>query len=92
MSKITLKGFIIVPEDDIENVLSELPTHIELTRKEHGCLVFSVTQDEHDIHKFNVYEEFKNIETFEHHKSRVSNSLWGQITKNVERKYEIIGA
>lgn len=92
MAKVILRGFIVVSEDDIANVLNELSTHIGLTRKETGCLVFNVTQDEHNIYKFKVYEEFKNRESFELHQSRVRNSVWGKITKNVERKYEIIGA
>ncbi|MFV1874044.1 MAG: putative quinol monooxygenase [Oleiphilus sp.] len=89
MAKLSLKGFIIVSKNDLENVLNELPNHINLTRKEAGCLIFDVKQDEDDIYKFHVYEEFKNKESFEFHQSRVSNSSWGKITKNAERNYEI---
>ena len=91
MSKITLKGFITATEDGMDGVLNELPNHIELTRKEIGCLVFDVTQDESDKSRFNVYEEFKNKESFEQHQNRVRTSIWGNITKNVERNYSIEG-
>ncbi len=91
MSKITLKGFITVTDDDMVSVLNELPNHIELTRKEIGCLVFNVTQDECDKSRFNVYEEFENKESFEQHQNRVSTSIWGKVTKNVERSYSIEG-
>jgi len=91
LSKITLKGFITATEDGMDGVLNELPNHIELTRKEIGCLVFDVTQDESDKSRFNVYEEFKNKESFEQHQNRVRTSIWGNITKNVERNYSIEG-
>jgi len=87
-----LKGFITVPDSDISDVLNELPNHIELTRKEAGCLVFNVTQDENDRSRFNVYEEFEDKQSFEQHQSRVRSSMWGKITKNVERNYVLEGA
>jgi len=71
LSKVTLKGFITVPDSDISGVLNELPNHIALTRKEAGCLVFNVTQDENDRFRFNVYEEFEDKQSFERHQNRV---------------------
>ena len=91
MSKVTLNGFIVVSKDDITDILNELPNHIELTQKETGCLVFNVTQDESDIYRFNVYEEFENKESFKLHQSRVRSSIWGKITKNVDRNYDVEG-
>ena len=58
MSKITLKGFILVPESDLSAVISELPNHIALTRKEKGCLVFDVLQDDDNSFRFSVVEVF----------------------------------
>ena len=92
VSKITLKGHIVVPEMDMANVLEELPRHIELTRAESGCLVFEVTQDIGIFGVFRVYEEFVDRESFESHQSRVRESRWGAVTKNVERHYEITEA
>lgn len=40
MSKVALKGFILVPEKDLELVKHELITHKRLTLEEPGCLTF----------------------------------------------------
>ena len=91
MSKVTLTGFITVSEDDNADVLNALPNHIKLSRKEPGCLVFKVTQDESIMFRFKVYEEFESKAAFEQHQSRVRSSLWGKITKNIERNYNVEG-
>ena len=90
MNKIVLKGYIVVP-DDLVAVDQELPRHIELTKKEAGCLIFEVKQDDIEKNKFHVYEEFVNEEAFSNHQHRVRNSDWGSITKNIERFYEVTG-
>jgi autoinducer 2-degrading protein len=46
VSKIILEGHIDVPYNDLDEVNLELPIHIELTRKEAGCLVFKVERDQ----------------------------------------------
>ncbi len=86
---IILQGFIVVPDSDIEVVKSELIIHRRLTLKEAGCLVFTVIPDEFSPHKFSVYEEFVNQAAFSHHQARVKLSKWGEVTKNVERHYQI---
>lgn len=43
MEKVVLKGFVIVPENDLNAVLIELPSHISNTRSEGGCLIFEVS-------------------------------------------------
>lgn len=91
MKKVVLKGYIVVPDSDLKAVKDELPVHIDLTRKEKGCLVFEVTQDEIENNKFHVYEEFDSESDFNKHQQRVSGSKWGSVTKNVERFYEIKG-
>lgn len=40
MPKVILKGFILVPEEELETVKSALPIHMRLTKSEAGCLVF----------------------------------------------------
>ncbi len=92
MSKVTLKGFITVPPEDLNGVLDELPNHIALTEQEPGCLVFKVIQDADEQCRFTVYEEFDNKASFEAHQSRVRSSKWSQITGNVTRHYTIEGA
>jgi len=89
LAKVILQGFIIVPESELDVVKSELIIHKKLTLKETGCLTFTVTPDEINPYKFSVYEEFINQEAFDNHQARVKSSKWGDITKNVERNYQI---
>jgi quinol monooxygenase YgiN len=89
MSKLILQGYIIVSNHDLDLVQSELSRHIELTREEEGCLVFTVSQDKENKNIFHVYEEFANKAAFEAHQCRVRESSWGNVTKNVERHYQI---
>jgi quinol monooxygenase YgiN len=92
LEKVILQGFIVVPEAELEVVKSELITHKRLTLKENGCLTFTVTPDEVNPHKFSVYEEFVNQAAFDNHQARVKSSKWGEVTKNVERHYQISGS
>ncbi|PXA72896.1 putative quinol monooxygenase [Vibrio sp. 11986-1-5] len=89
MSKVTLKGFILVPESDLELVKNELVNHKRLTLEEAGCITFSVTENSENPLRFDVYEEFTDKAAFEHHQKRVKASNWGKVTVNVERYYEI---
>ncbi|OEF29207.1 putative quinol monooxygenase [Vibrio rumoiensis] len=89
MSKVTLKGHIIIPTKDLSVVLAELVNHQRLTLEEPGCLVFNVTQCTLNPQKFNVYEEFIDTAAFELHQKRVKASHWGKVTTNVKRYYEI---
>ncbi len=89
MSKIILHGHIIVPDADLEAVKTELVIHKNLTLNEIGCLTFDVLQDENNINKFNVFEEFCDQQSFDNHQKRVKNSRWGKVTINVKRYYQI---
>ncbi|TOM29237.1 antibiotic biosynthesis monooxygenase, partial [Vibrio parahaemolyticus] len=71
MSKVTLKGFILVPESELESVKSELVNHKRLTLEESGCITFSVTQNSEDPLRFDVYEEFIDKMAFAYHQQRV---------------------
>ena len=90
MPKVTLKGFILVPESDLELVQAELVNHTRLTLEETGCITFSVTQNQENPFRFDVYEEFADKESFDLHQQRVKASHWGKVTVNVERHYEIL--
>ncbi|RUM56664.1 MAG: antibiotic biosynthesis monooxygenase [Marinomonas sp.] len=90
MSKVTLKGFILVPESELELVKSELINHTRLTLEETGCITFSVIQNPDNPLRFDVYEEFSDKESFDLHQQRVKESHWGKVTVNVERHYEIL--
>jgi len=89
MPKIILRGFIVVPETDLEVIKSALPQHCELTRQESGCLTFEVTPNSTNPNRFDVYEVFESKAAFEAHQVRVKQSHWGQVTTAVERHYEI---
>ncbi|EPR4995075.1 MULTISPECIES: putative quinol monooxygenase [Vibrio] len=89
MSKVTLKGFILVPEPDLELVKNELVNHKRLTLDEPGCITFSVIENPENPLRFDVYEEFVDKVAFEQHQKRVKASRWGKVTVNVERHYEI---
>jgi quinol monooxygenase YgiN len=89
MSKIVLKGYIEVPESDLDSVMEALPLHIELTQQEEGCLVFKVEQDKTNRNIFTVYEEFLDRKSFEAHQKRAKSSNWGKVSKNVSRHYQV---
>nr|WP_238401210.1 antibiotic biosynthesis monooxygenase [Alloalcanivorax marinus] len=84
-----MEGYIVVPEDDLNAVSAALQTHIELTREENGCLRFEVTQNPESLNIFNVYEEFVDRTAFELHQFRAIASVWGAVTANVERYYDV---
>lgn len=79
----------MVSEEDLFAVKSELYNHIELTKNEPGCLEFHVNQRSDNATIFDVYEEFKDISSFELHQARVKSSVWGRVTKSVQRYYEV---
>lgn len=89
MPKVTLTGFILVPESELELIKAELINHTRLTLEESGCLTFRVTHNPGNPLRFDVYEEFIDKAAFESHQSRVNASHWGKVTVNVERHYEL---
>ena len=89
MSRVILKGFIIVPPNDLAAVKDELDNHIQLTRSETGCLIFKVNQDPLNPCRFDVYEDFVDEAAFQAHQARVKSFFWGEITINVERFYTV---
>ncbi|WP_372378958.1 putative quinol monooxygenase [Vibrio natriegens] len=90
MSKVILKGHILVPEPELQLVKQELEKHTRLTLQEAGCITFRVTQSAENSLRFDVYEEFVDEAAFEAHQVRVKESHWGKVTNNVERHYEIL--
>ncbi len=88
-SPVTLKGYIIVPVEEISAIKKALSTHIELTRQEPGCLAFEVTQDRSNPAKFHVHEVFIDQKAFQSHQSRIKTSDWGALTTHVQRHYQI---
>lgn len=87
---LVLKGFIVIPDSDLDAVQKELENHKRLTLEEPGCNVFEVVQSSDNPYRFDVYEEFINIKSFEDHQLRVKASFWGKVSANVERHYKIL--
>lgn len=91
INMVVLTGYIIVPASDLPAVMGELDNHIQLTRHEHGCLQFEVTQSRLTPCRFEVCETFRDPAAFAAHQARVKASHWGEITVNVERHYTVTG-
>ncbi|HIK76080.1 MAG TPA: antibiotic biosynthesis monooxygenase [Alcanivorax sp.] len=89
MPKVILTGRIIVPDGDLDGVVDALSAHIDLSRQEKGCLKFEVTQSAEHKNIFTVYEEFVDKAAFQRHQERVRDSVWGRISANAERHYEM---
>lgn len=87
--KVTLRGHIVVPQDELDAVKAALEIHVDLTRREAGNIVFEVNQRSDDPCVFDVYEEFVDNAAFDAHQARVKASDWGNATINVERHYTI---
>lgn len=92
MGKVTITGYLQVPEQELHEVATALPLHRDLSRAEPGCLVFEVSQDEADPCKFHLHEQYVSREAFDFHKNRAGDSEWAAISVNVERVLEIIEA
>lgn len=86
---ISLQGHIIVGEAELEKVIQALPLHMELTRKEPGCLTFSVSQDPVNPCLFHVEETFTCQFAFDEHQRRTAISAWAEITRSAKRCYHV---
>ena len=80
-----------MPETYLGALKKELINHIELSQQEAGCLVFEVTQDALNTHRFNVYEEFVSPEAFRFHQQRLTDTRWGSISSKLEKHYTTTG-
>ncbi|NNC36805.1 MAG: antibiotic biosynthesis monooxygenase [Hyphomonadaceae bacterium] len=87
--QIVLKGYIDIPLAELETVIEALEVHKKLTRAEPGCVKFNVRPDKELQGRFSVYEKFASQDAFNAHQERVKKSEWGEVSKNVERHYEI---
>lgn len=67
MVKVTLKGYILVPEKDLQEVRRELINHRRLTLDEPGCISFIVTENAENPLRFDVFEEFVDRQAFALH-------------------------
>lgn len=86
---ISLQGHIIVDKADLEKVIQALPLHMELTRKEAGCLTFCVSQDPVNLCLFHVEETFTCQFAFDEHQRRKATSAWAEVTRSAKRCYQV---
>ncbi len=86
---ISLQGHIVVDEADLEKVIQALPLHMELTRKEAGCLTFCVSQDPVSPCLFHVEETFTCQFAFDEHQRRTATSAWAEVTRSAKRCYQV---
>ncbi len=84
-----LRGYLEVPDQDLEIVKQHLPEHIKLTLAEAGCISFKVYPDPENQNRYQVEEVFANQQAFETHQDRVKSSAWGEATKHLKRHYKI---
>lgn len=86
---ISLQGHIVVDKADLEKVIQALPLHMELTRKEAGCLTFCVSQDPVNLCLFHVEETFTCQFAFDEHQRRTATSDWAEVTRSAKRCYQV---
>ncbi len=84
---IEVSGYILIPENELEDLLPVLQEHIKLTLEEEGCLEFNITPDSNIKNKFYVFERFQDQNAFDLHQELIKNRAWGLKSKNVERHY-----
>lgn len=90
-AQVSLSGQLICKDADEAAIVSRhLPDHLRLTCAEPGCLSFAVTRT-HDELVWQVEELFADADAFRAHQTRVAASAWGRATRDVERRYEIVG-
>jgi quinol monooxygenase YgiN len=88
-AKIYLDGYLDIPPDRREDVLSALPKHVELTLAEPGCLKFEVVESTEIAGRLLVSEIFVDQAAFEAHQTRNRASDWFRITAGIERHFEV---
>lgn len=86
---VTLTGHIDVPAERIDSVQTALPTHIELSLAEPGCLSFDVSPCPNVEGRYLVAEAFVDQQAFDAHQTRTKASDWAMVTDGIPREYSI---
>ncbi|WP_053997399.1 putative quinol monooxygenase [Ahrensia marina] len=86
---IHLTGYIDVPAERLDAVLCAMNAHINLTHAEPGCVYFVIKRDKSNRCRLNVEEVFTDRAAFEYHQRRGAASHWADVTKGIERHFEI---
>lgn len=86
---IQLSGKLICKNlEESESVRRFLPEHIQLTKKEPGCVRFDV-QETSDPLIWTVEELFLDQKSFDAHQTRTKQSRWAVETAAIVREYKI---
>ena len=88
-ARIKLEGYLDVPAERWNVVLSALQTHIELTRAEAGCVSFNVDPCADIKFRLVVSELFIDQTSFDAHQRRAQSSDWAKVSAGIPRQYEI---
>ena len=84
-----LDGFLDVPPDRLEAVSAALPTHIQLTHAEPGCVSLTIIPSEEVEGRLLIEEVFTDHAAFDAHQERIQNSEWSSVTEGIPREYVI---
>ncbi|WP_394182080.1 putative quinol monooxygenase [Yoonia maritima] len=84
---VRLTGTIVIPADQLEDLVPLLEEHIVLTRQEPGCLHFDVTQDAETPELFHVSELFTCEDAFAAHQKNGAARRWGPASANLSRDF-----
>lgn len=91
MDHVRLSGRLLCKNTaEAELVTAYLPGHIELTRKEQGCIFFEVAPTQDPL-IWSVEERFTDPAAFRAHQERGASSLWVRMTRAITRDYTISG-
>lgn len=91
MGHVRLSGRLLCRNTaEAELVTAYLPGHIELTRKEQGCIFFEVAPTQDPL-IWSVEERFTDPAAFRAHQERGASSVWGRMTSAITRDYTISG-
>jgi quinol monooxygenase YgiN len=77
-------------EAEADIVRRHLPTHIDLSRAEPGCLTFNVDPTE-DLLVWRLDESFRDRAAFEAHQARTRASEWFAATAGLARDFKVTG-
>ena len=87
----------LIREGKLDEVIKAYEELVELTRKEEGCIAYELCQDEKDVRRLAVIEEWENQEVLDKHKNSqhytrllpIINELT-EMKSNVERYNKLI--
>lgn len=86
---IRLSGRLIcMTDDERAAVVTDLSSHIALTRAEPGCLSFDIGQTDDPL-VFDVHETFRDRAAFDAHQTRTRASDWFAATRGILRDFRV---